>query len=557
MKGNRLVILAGGLILLVIIIVLVLNAPTASSSGVKKEAETYSSNDWRKRYGWDNLHPNGLYLFNQLMKKSNNFDEVYFVKNHLLLDSLLQQDSAAFAFVGENFYLTNGEIEALMASIGKGSKLFYSCNVMDYNLHGQLLSFSDYKFIYSKEIKLKKGREEINLMRRYEGDTVYGKWNVFDTTNFMDFKALLTLKSYPFSVEMNYGLGKIYGHLNPEAFFNYQLIQKEGYEHYAATFGQMRAKKLYILEFANYDPSIEYEGNDEEENNSLFKPLLKYPSFKWALFTFILGFIAFILFRSKRERPAIPIREEKQLSTLSYVDTIAGIYFDRKQPEDAYKMMKANFYLNVQKYFYLDLKNSNEKRNVLLSEKANMTVAEVDYLLSLVESKKEIGFQDLEKLNAELRKFYMKSDIWKEDEQTKIEESYFTLNRGLLAPGLLMVFGALDIAASFMLLTYSVGGGILLWPIAILSFVWANRMLTKPILRYNAHEVILYPLFGKEIRIKQEEIYDAKNTGKSLLLRVVDQEDIEISLLNLDRRNIKLLERLVFQINNKGNDRRK
>ncbi|SFT65063.1 hypothetical protein SAMN05216474_1553 [Lishizhenia tianjinensis] len=557
MRGNRLVILAGSLILFVVIVVLVLNAPAKEEGDQPKNKDAYFSNKWVERYGWENLHPNGLYVFNELVNKSKQFEEVYYVKNYRLLDSLLQEDSAAFAFIGDNFYLTNDEISALMASVGRGSQLFYSCDVMDYNLHGQLLSFSDYKYVYDKEVVLQKDTSQIRLARRVEGDTVYSKWNVFDTTNFFGFTSQLSLKGYPFSIEMNYGVGKIFGHLNPESFFNYQLKTAEGFKHYQATFGKMKAKKLYFLEFANYDPEIEPDRNSEEENESLFKPLLKYPSFKWALFTFIIGFIAFMLFRSKRERPIIRIRDEKQLSTLSYVDTIAGIYFDRKQPEDAYKMMKANFYVNVQKYFYLDLKNEKEKGNVLLSEKANMPLAEVDYLLSLVESKKEISFQDLETLNNELRKFYLQSEIWKEEEQAKIEESYHTLNRGLFTPSLLMVFGALDIAASFMLLTYSVGGGILLWPTAIMSFVWANRMLTRPIMRYNAFEIILYPLFGKEVKLKMEDVYQAKNTGKGLVLKVIDQEDVEVSLLHLDKRNIKLLESLVFQINNKGNDRRK
>ncbi|MDX1445816.1 hypothetical protein [Lishizhenia sp.] len=556
MRGNRLVMLAGGLILFVVILVLLFNSSSGEENVKDKDGKSYYSNNWKHRYGWDNLHPNGLYLFNELMNKSSNFEDIYYVKNHLLLDSLLQEDSAAFAFIGENFYLTSNEISALMASVGKGSKLFYSCNVMDYNLHGQLLSFSDYKFVYNKEVELTHNGDTLRLAKRFEGDTIFGRWNVYDTTKFYDYKPLLSLEGYPYSIELNYGVGKIYGHLNPEAFFNYQLKGEDGFKHYAATFGKLKAKKLYLLEFANYDPEIIYDGNDEEENDSLFKPLLKYPSFKWALFTFIIGFIAFIIFRSKRERPVIRIQEEKQLSALSYVDTIAGIYFDRKQPEDAYKMMKANFYLNVQKYFYLDLKNEKEKANVLLSEKANMSLSEVDHLLALVESKKEISFQDLEILNKELRKFYLKSEIWKEEEETKIAESYITFNRGLFAPTLLMLLGALLIAASFMLLTYSVGVGILLWPLAIASFVFANRMMSRPILRHNIHEIIVYPILGKPYHLKVEDVYQAKNLGKDLLLKIIDREEVKISLLNLDKRNIKLLENLVFQINNKGNDRR-
>lgn len=559
MKGNRLAIFAGALILVVILMVVLLNFSSSdnpSRTGTKKDVEI-SSNNWSKSFGWNNLHPNGLYLLEDLINASGNFTEVYKVKNHTLLDSLLKQDSVMFAFIGDNFYLTEVEREALLASIGRGNDFFYSCNTMDFNLHSDLLNYTNYKFIYRKSISVAGKGTKFKLYKVFEGDTVFGKWNVVDTAANVDFESLLTAKDHAFYTRRKYAMGQIYGHLNPEAFFNYQLKTPDGFKHFQATLGKLKARKIYFLDFANYDPNQELEGTDEEENDSLFAPLLRYKSFKWALFIFILGFIAFLVFRSKRERPIIRITQSKKLSALSYVDTIAGIYFDRKKPEDAHKMMKANFYLNVQKYFYLDLKNEGEKRASALSEKSNVPLAEVNHLLELVESRKEISFQSLEELDKELRKFYLKSEIWKEEEKAQIDATYYSLNRGLFGAGVLLLVGALCIATSFMLLTYSLGVGILLWPVGIAAFVLANQMFKRPLLKYNKEEIIIYPLFGKSQTVALDEVYEAQNTGVRLNLKVIDKEEHTIKLLNLDKSDINLLENLVFRINNKGNDRRK
>lgn len=558
MKVNRLILFALGLVALIIGMVVFVNMPSSEEEEPKEKKAKYYSNNWKTKYGWKNKTPRGLYFMDQLVLSGKQFDNIYEIEQYHYFDSILRLDNSMYAFIGDNFRLTDSETDSLLQSVYRGSNCFLSANTFSDYFLKELLEIREQRFFYRKAVKVENGKDKYTFWKIHEGDTVFGYWNVMSSQLLPHVDTLFSINDKASYMKVNLGKGEVYLHLNPELYLNYQLLTKDGFKHFQNSFGELKAENLYWLKFANYNPEVEPNSNDEKENDSLFEPLLKNRSFRWALFTFIIGFIFYMLFRSKREQPIVKVKGSKQVTTISYVDTIAGIYFDKKNPQDAYKMMKSNFYLNIQKYFYLDLKKENQNNSVLLSEKSNINRDEIEYLLSLVNTRKEVSFEMLKEFNTALRAFYLKAGIWKEEDKKIIEESYTTVRRSLFKPSVLLLLGGMMLIASFVLLSFSVSFAILLWPASIAALVVAYRMFVNPILRFNNSQIYYYPLFKKKKIINIEEVVSVNNTGIELRFKIFNQEEeLAIRVLNSEKKDIHLLEKLVFRINKKVHGRRK
>jgi hypothetical protein len=128
------------------------------------------------------------------------------------------------------------------------------------------------------------------------------------------------------------------------------------------------------------------------------------------------------------------------------------------------------------------------------------------------------------------REFYFQSGIWDEKvrEKVKNQEVFVyrskTQSTGIIAAGiLLIVFG-------FILLSSSIGSGILLWPFGIITLALGARMFSLPILKIHADRFTYLPLLKRPKKITFKEIKSIIQDGDIIKLNLFSGGSIIINL---------------------------
>ena len=339
----------------------------------------------------------------------------------------------------------------------------------------------------------------------------------------------------PMYVEVPYGEGSILLHLNPVVFTNYQMLRPEGKEYFKSFVKTLDQPHIQWLSFAKYEP-IEYDDfmNEAPADNSLLSELFNYPPFKWAFIMAIFGVLLYFLFRSKRERPIIPAFQDSKNSGFAYVDTLAGIYFQGKHSSKVLKLMRRNLYDAVYKKFYIDLtKRKSNKPIIALAQKSGVSQKEIEHLLKLLETKVDISDNFVSKAYQAQRNFYFNSDIWSSDEKSVLEKQFSIIHRSSTQSMVLVFSGIFLILFGFILLSSTIGWGILLWPVGIATLAIGGRMLGHPIIKMNNKVLIYQPLFGKSVHLNLSQIEDILRDGDLLKFQLRNGKIITINLQNV------------------------
>jgi hypothetical protein len=277
--------------------------------------------------------------------------------------------------------------------------------------------------------------------------------------------------------------------------------------------------------------------------------IFDYKSLRWAFFIITIGLLLFFLFRSKREQPVIPIHKETSNAGMSFVDTIAGLYFSENNPGRIRKILLRNFYTAVQDHFFIDVsKRLSDKSLVVLSEKSKVPYGQVERLVRQLESKDKLSKQALFALHQHLRDFYLISGIWSLYNQPK-QDKYSAFYRPTLQGMAYVSYGIIALVKAFVLLAYAKGFGILFWPIGIFCVYLGARMLSKPVYQVNTNSIIYTPLFGKSRTAHKKDIQKVVMEGEALRIYPYSQTPMTVYLSKVTQKQRENLLDLVYSFN--------
>ncbi|MFY7652206.1 MAG: DUF4350 domain-containing protein [Chitinophagaceae bacterium] len=133
-------------------------------------------------------------------------------------------------------------------------------------------------------------------------------------------------KGLPNFIQIKMGKGFCYVHTNPQVFTNYFLLNKK--EANAYTTQVIKT----VLQIANQQ--IFWDAYYQTGKNSTGSPLkfmLENKALQWAWYLIVVGVLLFALFKMKRIQRIIPIIEPLKNNTLEFVQTIAGLAYQKKQ----------------------------------------------------------------------------------------------------------------------------------------------------------------------------------------------------------------------------------
>lgn len=521
---------------------------TPPSDDGKNPEPYFSSSKWSTAPKLGSKDPYGLYVFEQLLIASGKFKEFNDVYDYRLMDSILMNQEQLFMFVGHQFAITESESNELLSSVSRGNELFISANIFPPHFLNHLFTRSDLSFFAEDSVLFSTKKADYSMYFLYEKDTLGAIWRVFPTipSNVTVHSSINNSANY---IAYPYGLGTIYLHSNVLAFQNFQLLRAQGKDYMKEVVQHLTHPSIQWLAYADYEPFEREADEFNGETTSLLARIFEYKSLRWAFFIVTIGLVLFFLFRSKREQPVIPIFKETSNAGMTFVDTIAGLYFSENNPSRMRKILLRNFYTAVQDYFFIDLsKRLSDKTLVVLSEKSKVNYKQVERIVRGLESKERLSKQALFTLHQDLREFYLISGIWNLYNQPK-HDKYIAFYRPYANGVAYISYGIVAIVKAFILLAYAKGFGILFWPIGIFCVYLGARMLSKPVYQVNTNSIICTPLFGKSQTIHRKDIHKVLLEGDTLRVHCYSEAPVTIYLSKITQKQRENLLDLVYSFN--------
>ena len=527
--NNRLKITVVLSLLLVVGLVVFLFSGPREKKARKNNNSALVSSNWNTQYELLSKDPQGLYLWNVLLKsKIDSTAEVTQLGGTKAFEQLNEDTLRTFMFVGDNFMLTSEEVDRLLFLVGKGSKLFVSAEEIDGKLLAQIYDAVELSYFYGPSTKIVTNQKEYTFHHIFQNDTVARKWRGVknEVPLRSDYARLSWNSNVNHSVAVPLGDGMVYLNFNPNLFQNIHLKESEGYMYSRLWLNRVPSdQSIFWMEFSRFQTFVEEDPFEEvpdgKTDTSYLQFIFKNENLVVALLMAIGGVFLYILFRAKRMQPVVPYVEPKMNMTLSFMKTITSIYFTQRNNKALLSIQKANFYEAVQKHFYLDIRNrQSDKAMIALSQKSNVSLPEIKELLALLETEENhISDAYLTQVAQKQSRFYKDSGLIPEHMEHAIEKREWILYRNVFIGSGLLLTGVSLIFTGLYFLVGAIGVGILVLPIGFIVTYVGMAWLSKPIWKIKGNEWKYQPILGKGSKwnIDEAVAIESDKNGSTLI----------------------------------------
>lgn len=548
--NRRVLIALLGCILLVGLLLWLADSPSEAERAAAKRQKRISTL-WNPQYGITSTDPRGIAFFNELLK-THTEDSVYILERWEQLDSIPNHDSATYIFIGEAFGLYNYEFDSIDRYIDSGATMFYAFDEITENLYEKYFEPSVYLWDYSDKLYVAMGDTSLPYFAEFQNDTIQADWYMFRPSLIKDslHRPFAWAMNYPIAYESDQHKGKVIMHSIPRLFCNYQLITPNGFAHAEIMLRRIPKHQPVIwLEYGRRatasnpppnDPnSDEDAGGNAKEDNSYLQFIMKTPALRWAFLLGILVFLLYVLFRAKRREAVLPGVPEKRNMSLAFVETLSSIYLSRNSPYSILLVLRKNFYMAVNRHFYIDLmntKNREEDVNRLVEKASVNDPDELRRMLAFIETNKpgRVNQVTLGELYRYIRKFYEETGISKPSNRFVEGKQEITLHRTLWHGGVGLLLGLLALIRGLYSLTMGSGYGILLIAGALILLYIATRFFSTPVAKITRDTLTVFqPFIGrKTLDLTANVAYSANQAGTTLYAETGDHVTIQHAFLS-------------------------
>ncbi|GGW33289.1 DUF4350 domain-containing protein [Arenibacter certesii] len=202
----------------------------------------------------------------------------------------------------------------------------------------------------------------------------------------------------PNFIRVKFGKGNFYLNTTPQAFTNYYMLG--GNENYVGN------SLSYLKNATVYWDNYKKAGRVIIDSPMRF--VLNQPALKWAYYLGTSGILIFVLFKAKREQRIIPIIKPLDNSSIDFVKTVGGIYFEHKDYSDLIAKKTNYFLAYLRSHFYINTQQINDKTVSDLSARSGKSISETKAMLDLLihlKNKNQHNEQDLINLNKKIDQF--------------------------------------------------------------------------------------------------------------------------------------------------------
>ncbi len=257
-------------------------------------------------------------------------------------------DNASFIFINISFNPEQPDLDKILNSAKNGSNIFIAASSFSKEFKDTLI------FDIDSDINIYPTKNDsliLNLINpRLSNSVQYIYKKAYSDSYFskLDTSQSILLgtqnqKRANF-IKIKYGNGNIFINLNPYAFTNYNLVKDNNYEYAFKCLSYLPQNNKVIWD--------EYYKAKPRPSNSLVRYILSQQALKYAWYILLFSIVCYLIFGAKRIQRKIPIFEPPKNTTLTFIETIGRLYFNRKNHLDI-AQKKFNYFLEFlrSKYF--------------------------------------------------------------------------------------------------------------------------------------------------------------------------------------------------------------
>lgn len=325
--------------------------------------------DWRVTFAHGDKNPYGAFALNEILSTARKVTHSY-KTFYELKDSLSVKDN--LFIVAEYFSPDKEDVNAMLAFAHQGGSLLIAANHLRGALADTLGIETTSRFISpygtdsdSSFLRLSNLRLDTTKLFYFQKDDVKNYFGRSDSSFIRGKKAkpmvtfirLLTANDEmePTAVGIKHGKGQIILVSTPMIFTNISLLHHDNHRLVSSLFSYLPPGKIYWTEFYQLG---------RMEFGSPLRVILSTEPLRWAYYLVIGSILLFILVEIKRKQRAIPVIKPLANTTLEFVKTISGMYYESADHKSiAMKKIryfneslrsKYNFNLSLQAANYVD-----------------------------------------------------------------------------------------------------------------------------------------------------------------------------------------------------------
>ncbi len=403
MKKYLVYIITGLVVLAVILLVFTGNNARHKAPDQRITLKRQDKIPYGSFVAFDNLH----YLFPQASISVEN-------KAPGNWDSLSTEDSqqAIFILTGQ-FNADEEELKKLVDFVSKGNDVFISArsvswytkemlncsmNTFDIPEFGSITKDSLHLFLNQPPYKDRKGYF-------YSGKVLDASFIGIDESIS---EVIGENKSgQPDFIRLRAGKGNLYLHLAPLAFTNHFILFRDNMEYYEKALSVIPAdtKRFVWDEYYLNKRFVDQPSNKK----SWFSVLMKYPAFKAALLTAMLGLLLYVFIEMRRKQRVIPVVTKPRNDSLDFVKTIGRLYFDKADHKNLSRKMSSYFLEHVRNVYKIPTSNLDEDFIKNLQYKSGATESDIRSIVSMIQetdASPDVDEKKLAELHKQLELFY-------------------------------------------------------------------------------------------------------------------------------------------------------
>ncbi|RMB64026.1 DUF4350 domain-containing protein [Dokdonia sinensis] len=290
--------------------------------------------NWFPTYSKKDKIPYGTFVLYNTLKESRGAENIVDVNRppfEVLQDSSFE---GTYFFINTQVPFDEAEANRLLKWVTAGNTLFVASNSMPEalldTLNLETQAYYDLDNLENKPV-LQLSNPALQRKNAYYIDLEIGatEFNEIDTLetvvvgefdlNKGDTTTLEEPKTH--FIEQAFGEGKIYLHLMPTAFTNYNMLYEYNYRY-------VENALRYLPENETIYWDDHYKNGKTVQQSPLYI-FLNNRYLKWAYYLLIIGVLLWVIFEGKRKQRAIPIVKPLSNKTLDFTETIAGMYLDK------------------------------------------------------------------------------------------------------------------------------------------------------------------------------------------------------------------------------------
>jgi hypothetical protein len=313
-----------------------------------------------------------------------------------------------YLFINNSLWFDDEELHLLLDWADQGNTIFLSANRYSRNLL-DTLSLEIKTFLmrdrFSTEPQLNLVNKKLKSEKPYHISQNFNipYFSTIDTLSHIvlgiaqPFESDLIMDmARPNYLKIPFGKGAVFMYNQPEIFSNYFLVNQEN-----------NRFTENVLSYINTGQTIHWDNyykTGRRFDISPLKILFATKSLKWAYYFVLIGVVLFVIFEGKRKQRALPIVPKLSNKTYEYTQTIASIYYDKKDNKEIAKKIIAGFLEYIRIKLRVQTETFNQRFFEEVAARSNHTPEEV---IAVFEDIKYVQNRT-QLLNNELENFYNK-----------------------------------------------------------------------------------------------------------------------------------------------------